>query len=143
MVIFGFLAIVPLIMVFTGERMDEFAVTTMRLMITSFVIGIVGGVLSYAIPFTPRRERRIRKSCGELLQICADPARVPADMSVAIEQYAVAAASYLPPNDPSSVLVQHLVIIRARIARGIDVNTMEQKTDEILDRLNQLGKFEK
>lgn len=77
----GFIVILPGILVLTGERLDPFAMVATVGLLMLLVTGIVGGLLTYLIPLTPPRERRIREYCAELLGVSADPARVPPEMS--------------------------------------------------------------
>ena len=139
LVVVGCMSIVPVIMYFTGEHLDEFAKKALRSLIICFIVGVSGGVLTYAVPLNPRRERRIRRYCGEVLGISADPARVFPETAVAIEEYVAQVASQENHDDSRFVIVQQLISCRSKIAQGIDANAMERQTDEIVDRLNQLG----
>lgn len=140
MAVFGFMAIVPLVMQLTGEHLDDFATSAMRVLVGCFLAGTAGGLLTYAIPLTPGRERRIRRCCGELLGMAVDPARVAADASAAIEEYAALAAPREIPATPRFALLQQLATVRSRIARRMDVDAMEWETDQLLDRLDHPGR---
>jgi hypothetical protein len=74
--IVGFMVIIPGIMYLSGERLDNFAMMATRALLISLIVGAVGGLLTYALLLTPRREREIRQHCGELLGVAVDPARV-------------------------------------------------------------------
>lgn len=139
MTVIGFLAVIPILMRLTGARLDAFAMTAMRVLIACFTIGAVGGLLTYTIPLASKRERRIRRCCGELLGICADPARVTLAASVAIEAQAALAASPGDLDSPRCALLQQLVTVRSRVARSVDLDLMEQETDRLLDQLDQPG----
>jgi hypothetical protein len=52
--LFGFLAIVPGIMYFTGEYLDSFALLVTKGLAISFVVGVLGGLTTYMIPLTTR-----------------------------------------------------------------------------------------
>lgn len=137
--VIGFMSIVPIIMHFTGEHLDAFALIAMRGLIGCFIVGIIGGALTYLIPLTPWRERQIRHYCGEALGICVDPARVSADTAVAIEEYVARVVSQGIPDDSRSACIQQLISSRLNIAQGIDAIAMERQTEEIMDRLNQVA----
>ena len=55
MTVVGFMSIIPLSMYFTGEHLDAFALSALRGLLTSFVVGLVGGVATYLIPRTSVR----------------------------------------------------------------------------------------
>jgi hypothetical protein len=133
----GCISIFPIVMYFTGSHFDNFAANATCLVVGCFVVGTVGGVLTYLVPTTPRRERRIRRSCGQVLGICVDPARVFPDTAVEIEEYTVELES--ESKDERSELIQQLVKCRSRIAQGIDTSKMEHQSDAILDRLDQIS----
>lgn len=77
----GAMVLVPGIMYLTGERLDGLAMIMTRGLLFALIVGVVGGILSYAVPLTPYREKEIRRLCAEQLGISADPARVPSDVS--------------------------------------------------------------
>jgi hypothetical protein len=131
----GFIVIVPGIMYLTGENLDDFAILATRGLLIALIVGIVGGLLTYAIPVTPRREREIRQYCAEVLGVSADPARVQADWGVMIEEF-VNQSSW-PQGDPRIQLLRELVFTRAKIAKAIDPVRMELKTDELLEELRR------
>jgi hypothetical protein len=135
----GALSLVPGIMYLTGERLDELALMATRGLLTSLIVGMVGGALSYAIPLTPRREKAIRRYCGELLGVSADPARVPSDLS----EFLVEFVDNEPqdPGDPREQLIRQLIKARALIAQGTGADRMEAKTDELIDKLRHAEQF--
>lgn len=133
--IVGFIVIVPGIMYLTGERLDPLAIIAMQVLMTSFIVGVVGGLLTYAIPLTPRREREIRQHCAELLNVGADPACVPPELSAAFAEYVT--RTYRKAEDPRTRFLGELVLTRDIIAQGHDATRLEIKTDELLDQLRQ------
>jgi hypothetical protein len=112
---------------------DEFARIMLTVLLGSLVIGVLGGILTYVIPLTPRRERAIRQHCAVLLGVSADPARVPAKLSAALIQYAAEKSE--DDTNPATTLVFELIQTRANIAQGTDKDVMEAKTDELLESL--------
>jgi hypothetical protein len=101
-------------------------------------IGVVCGGLTYLVPLTSRRERRIRLYCGELLGFCADPARIPAELAHAMweDQLKRAAAANMSESSLSrrNELLQ-LLAARCQIASDQQLAEAECTTDEVLKRL--------
>jgi hypothetical protein len=122
----------------TGEQLDGLAQTAMKVQIVCLVVGVVGGLLTYVIPLTPRREREIRSYCAELLLIAVDPAQVPAHNARSIEQYASDPLPDELARQPQGELIRQLVLVRARIGQNRDAVRMEQQTDILLERLRQV-----
>ena len=133
MVLVGALALVPGIMYLTGERLDDLALSATRGLLVSIAVGIVGGILSYAIPLTPRRERDIRRHCAELLGISADPARVPPDLSKAVVEEVQ--RTFPESKTHRMRLIRELIMTRASIAQGTGDVGLEAKTDDLLEQL--------
>lgn len=138
MIVFGFMSTVSIIMTFTGERLDRFAMIMMCGLIACFIFGVIGGAITYIIPLVPSRERLVRKYCGKTFGICVDPACVPADAAVGIEEDATQFTSSNGTGESQSALIQELITCRLKIARGIDADAMEQQTDELVDRVDQV-----
>jgi hypothetical protein len=139
LVIVGFMVIVPGIMHLTGEHLDEFAMIATRALLISFVTGVVGGLLTYALPLTPRREREIRQYCGELLGVAADPARIESEASASLATYVD--EQHQSADNSRVQLIRQLIATRAMIAQAIDSDRMETKTDELLERLRDAERF--
>jgi hypothetical protein len=141
LVLVGFLSIVPGIMHLAGEHLDDFAMIMLRGMLFSLAIGSIGGLLTYALPLTSRREHGTRTYCGSILGICIDPARVPVSTAAMIQDH-LNDLGLTDPVDPDkdarSDDARALVLARAQIALGLDRYELERKTDELLDRLNHL-----
>jgi hypothetical protein len=141
LVVVGFIGsifmIVPLLMGPQGMAVDP--VKTLQGMLCVLGVGIVVGALTYAIPLASRRERLIRRHCGELLGFCADPARTHADLAAQMFQEQLSGASSADMSEAAlsrlNCLLQ-LIKARCRIAGGQHVREMEQTTDELLARLS-------
>lgn len=128
--IIGSIAMVPIIIHFTGERLDQIAWIATYGLLTSLVVGAVGGLLTYAIPLTSRREREIRTFCTVLLGISADPARVPPDIALQLQQRVELCDDL--EDDSRTATIRQLIAVRAKIGQAMDVDQMERKTDELL-----------
>ncbi len=131
--IVGFFVIVPGIMFLRGDRLDEFATIAMRGLLSAFVIGVLGGILTYIVPLMSRRERFIRQFCAELLGASVDPARVSAETSEDIANFVK--QRYGTDIDSRIQCLSTLIDCRANIARSVDRDGMEIKTDQLIERL--------
>ena len=137
LVLIGFMAIFPIIITLTGERLDEIALIAMRWLIVAFGLGVVGGLLTYIVPLTSRREIDIRRQCGELLGIAADPAYVPADIARMLVEYV---QHYHGSQDsPRVQCIGKLIATRAHLAQGGDRVRLEELTDELLEKLHGMA----
>jgi hypothetical protein len=129
---------IPLLMGPHGMAVDP--VKTLYGALGLFALGVAVGALTYVLPLTTRRERRIRMYCGELLGFCADPARVRADLAAEMWQEQVQGATAVDMTEAAMSRLNYLLqLIQARceIAHGQRVEQMEQTTDEVLERLRQ------
>ena len=133
----GFIAIVPIISYFTGERLDSLGRIITAMLISFFIVGIIGGSMTYLLPLTPRREQAIRSYCGELLGISADPARLSAEDARMINAYISQQDSQSIDDLPRDALLRELIGYRTNIAEGIETAIMEERTDHTLNRLNR------
>lgn len=137
----GFLALIPYVRYLTGEQLTVLEKSTFPIILSCFTTACVVGWLSYRVPVTPTRERRIRQYCGEQLGIGVDPARVSAEVAANMEAR-VARNTPSENDDQARVsLIHQLVTARANIAQGIDTRAMEQKTDELLTHLVQWDRY--
>ena len=129
---------VPLLMGEQGMLVDP--KKTLDGMLCGLAIGAVVATLTYVLPLTTRRERRIRRYCGELLGFCADPARVRADLAAEMWQDQLQRSTAAEMSEAALSRLNYLLqLIQARcqIAKGQSVQQMEQTTDELLERLQQ------
>jgi hypothetical protein len=142
--VLGFVSIVPLISYLRGERFDDFAVVFTRLLVTFFLVGLIGGSLTYLIGSRiDERERNIRLFCGEILGICADPARIRTDVAARIERAIGQRIADDASGQSSNVarivkrndLLNELVQIRAQIAIRQPEVSLERRTDELLEHI--------
>lgn len=147
----GFLSIVPGIMYLTGEQLDDFAVIAAQGLVACLIGGIVGGLLSYSVPFqVTARQRAIRRACEEILGICADPALVRHDVALEIEKAITGDAQFVGSgtagDSPSGVekldLCYKLCTTRLKIALGGPQDNLEQRTDELLTDLGRAAPLE-
>ena len=146
--VFGTLAVIGCFSIFPlvsylagGPPLDDVAVMFTYVLIACLVIGMVGGLLTYAVPLTSKRELSIRKRCGELLGVCVDPARVPPEIAIELEKYGQRRASR--SNDeqisPRIDCIRKLIAVRSRVVRKHqEADRWERKTDELLDELDRL-----
>lgn len=75
------------------------------------------------------------------LWICADPARVAADFGLAMAEFASGASRPNDRDDSRGNVLSQLVDVRARIGLGDgDVRALEQETNRLLARLDQLDR---
>lgn len=137
LVLLGFIALlIPGFIYLTGDHIPGLPANLLRWVFALFLAGVLGGLLTYAVPLTTRREKDIRRYCGEVLGIAVDPARVISEASERLAEHVGATA---PSGDPSrAASIRGLIIARANIARGIDRVPMEERTDELLDQLRHL-----
>ena len=114
----------------TGEHFDDLAMLMARSVGLCFAVGIVAGLLTYALPLTTRREREIRRWCGTIFGISLDP-HVRRD-------HAQKLASFLDdvsPEPGGSDPVRELARTRLRIALGEPKVPLEDHTDDLLERI--------
>ncbi len=133
MAIMGFVGTFMVFMMWvTGERLDETATIMAKCVATCFAIGTVAGLCTYVVPFQmTTREREIRRLCGTILGISADPARVRCDFARAIESFLN--GSEIAPG--MLELAHELARTRLRIALGEPQTALEDHTDDILERI--------
>ena len=146
LVLAGCVVIVPLFALLMGERLDEMGMMMVHGLLISLVVGIFLGLASYLpFPIAPR-EATIRRMCGTVLGVCADPALVRADVAegIALEmQPHLVRAKDRPeledsPEQQRLKLLCELVCLRAAMAgRGAADPTresLEQETDKLLEK---------
>ena len=98
----------------------------------------------FAVPLISRREHAIRNYCGRLLGISADPARVSADVAVAIDKHVQRAAIAEADGDQIEQMldcIRELISTRSQFANGHDSEQMEMDTDQLLRRLDHLERL--
>jgi hypothetical protein len=124
-----------------GKPMDDFALTVIRLAEGCLATGVAGGVLTYIVPTTSRRERAIRTYCGEMLGVCIDPGRVVPEVAVAVREMLPQFASPARAGviRPRSEYVQELILTRCDAATAASPDC-EALTDELLDQLRHLDR---
>ncbi len=133
----GCMAFIPIIIYFTGERLDAFAQVVTAGLIVAFLVGVTGGALTYAVPLTSNRERDVRSYCAEWLGIAADPALVTSEISATIERKAMQSNVANSVGTDRKILILQLVVTRSRIARGLECARMEALTDQLLEELRR------
>jgi hypothetical protein len=133
MVVVGFIgAMFTVIPWLTGEQLDERKLTIAKAAGACLAIGIIAGTGTYLFPFQmSRREKIIRRMCGTVLGIAADPARVRTDHAEAIGRFVDDCAAN--PEYPEPVL--ELIRTRVRIALGEPKLALEDLTDDLLERI--------
>jgi hypothetical protein len=124
-----------------GKPMDDHALMINQFAEACLVTGVVGGILTYLIPTTGRRERAIRTYCSEMLGACIDPAQVAPEVTAAIRE------ALPPPDNPDRVSgtrsradhVQELILTRCDAAANAG-RDLEAKTDDLLDQLRHFDR---
>jgi hypothetical protein len=116
----------------TGERLTEEQTMILGCAGACLAIGTLFGLCTYLYPFQmTRREKNIRRLCGTILGISADPARVRLDSAKTIEHRlsSTGAVDKLPK------LVHELARTRVRIALGEPRLPLEDHTDDVLEQI--------
>lgn len=117
-----------------GPPLDETRMLFLKVVTVVGVAAIAIGAVSYYLPLLTAREERIRTHCGALLGMCIDPAQITADQARRLEEE-VETMKGAALDERYLKLTRHLVIARARIAQDRDVDQMEARTDQILERM--------
>ena len=139
--VLGFFGIIFSVIAYFGNQSpDRFALIATRILNTMFVVGVVGGLLTYLLSKASQRERTIRFTCGELLGICIDPAKVHIEMAHRFDGIATQVLGELNSNDPRLPVIQQLISARSLIAQGYEEAPLELQTDELLEQLDQLNR---
>ena len=140
LVVLGFLCFLFVIELHNGKELDVVQWAIFHVMLTMFIVGTMGGVLTYVVPLVPKRERNIRWCCGELLGIGVDPALVEKQDAEWIDEEA--GNSSLSNNVTNQFLsredcLHELISVRVSIAQGLglDAGHLEARTDQLLERL--------
>jgi hypothetical protein len=100
--------------------------------------GIVGGLLTYAIPLASRRDRDIREYCAEILGVSADPACVTREAKVWISAFLEEHTSeeHLMETEYSRTeKILELIQTRMEIPGSDNAQALEDRTDDLLERL--------
>lgn len=139
MTLFGFMITLVALMSLGDKPMDNFARTLTQLAEACLVAGVAGGLLTYLIPTTGRRERAIRRACGELLGVCIDPALITPEAAAALRE----ALPHFGESDREDATQQRSHCVRELVQTRCDVATgtghdCEFRTDELLDQLAHL-----
>jgi hypothetical protein len=104
---------------------------------TIAAIGTVAASCTYILPFQmTRRERNIRRLCGPVLKIAADPARVRRDYVSLMERVLDRSAVVSGLTE----MVHELARTRMRIALGEPRLALENHTDTLLERITTYEK---
>ena len=124
-----------------GRPMDDFATAVMRLAESCLVTGVVGGVLTYLVPTTGRRERAIRRYCGEMLGVAIDPGRLGAEVAVAVRELLPRLDRPHRAGEPRSRAesVRELILTRCDVATDAGLKC-EEVTDDLLDQLREFDR---
>ena len=133
MAVVGFMAtFVVVLMRMLGEQSDEMATIMGYCFGACLVVGVFAGLSTYVIPFQmTNRERDIRRACGTMLGISADPARVRLDYAHSIERF----LNGLTIVESSQELVRELVRTRLRIALGEPQMALQDHTNDLLEKI--------
>ena len=103
--------------------------------------GMVGGLLTYLLPFTTKREQNIRRLCGQLLGIAADPARAPSIISERLAERV--SVEHALSEDPKTQLICELIKVRAEMSQANSTADGEARTDELLAQILQSERYAK
>jgi hypothetical protein len=133
MTIVGFIGAFMIFMTWiTGEQINDRMSTIATGVGACLGLGIVAGACTYFVPFQmTRRERNIRRLCGTILGIAADPARVRGDFARSIERSLDGGLIVAGQTE----ILSELVRTRLRIALGEARLPLEDLTDELLERV--------
>jgi hypothetical protein len=133
MAILGFIGTFMILMMWmTGDPFDEGKSIIATCAGVCLGLGTVAGIGTYLIPFQmTKRERNIRRLCGTVLGIAADPARVRGDFAKSIGRFldGCTVTAEMPE------LVHELARTRLRIALGESRLPLEDQTDDLLERI--------
>ncbi len=144
MLVFGSFSIIFLVMSLNNRQLDNFQYGATCFLLILFCAGALGGILTYCLPYQmTRRESDIRRACGELLGICADPALVRQDVAQAVltSLRDQDTAGNCDPFDARPVRVDRrdslvqLARVRAMMALRQSGESLERRTDELLAQI--------
>lgn len=148
LLIFGFFAVFGLYPWLTGSRLSSGGKIMTTVCCIMFLIGSIGGLLTYWFPGIDPRDKKIRLCCGEILGMCIDPLYLPVRSSSDIENQLkdminAKEIDTSPQTGARNRLLLPLIATRCRLARAINTNdstadALEQKTDELLAQLRPL-----
>ncbi len=150
LLMFGFLGL--MIALVASPKMPQVSNDPLQEYLLSISVVLLGtGVLIglptyYATLVVPKREKRIREICGELLGIAADPAHVDTDTADVLMRFTKEAMAQSNISEPSKLLRNPsqatceqaallLLACRVRIASGVDREKLEQAVDSLLQVL--------
>jgi hypothetical protein len=140
LLLFGFIgSFAGLVISANVKPIDDVALTMIRFAEGCLIIGVVGGILTYLVPTTSRRERAIRVYCGEMLGACIDPRRLIPEAAAVIRES-------LPQFDNAdragmtrSEYVCKLILARCNVAADAR-RECEATTDQLLDQLRHFDR---
>ena len=142
LVVFGSVVIAPIVMHLTGAHLDDFAIVATVVLACIFLIGCIGGAISYLLPpGVSEREESIRLCCGRLLGIEADPAAIRSDVARELVQWCREVAEWATEEvdpSPGDTLVRKLIMARLKIAIDGPSEVHEARTDRLLERLTAI-----
>lgn len=117
----------------SGLRLDDAAMAMRFGCTVAFVIGVVGLGLTFLVPLMTSRERAIRRYCGKVLELSADPARVAQTTALSLMQ----SVPLVESSDPFGACLRRLVLTRVEMAVSGRTPELEQATDDLLDELDR------
>jgi hypothetical protein len=135
----GSLTLVPGYMWLLGSHMDAFAVMLTKVTAACFVIGVIGGLATYAFAWSDsRRQNQIRTSCGVVLGLAVDPARLRPEVALRVLDFAERAEPDEGSENRSFEIVRRLTTVRARIGAGESHHALKLETDDLLERFRTM-----
>jgi len=144
LVLVGCISLIPAIMHLSGERLDHFAIVMTQALVSCLIVGAAFGALSYCLPWQMGgRQKSIRRACGGVLGMDADPAMFRRDVAEEIETFLgdqiagdkLRGAEKLGGADDVSDMRLQLVAVRLQIALGGPRQSLEQRSDELLENI--------
>jgi hypothetical protein len=116
----------------TGEPIDDEKRMIVKCTGACLVIGTAVGLSTYLFPLQmTRREKEIRKYCGTILGISADPAQVRLDFANSMDHH----LRTIAVGGELANLAHDLACTRVRIALGDEPLPLEDHTDDLLTRI--------
>jgi hypothetical protein len=138
LILFGFVGSFGGWLASQKQQPNEVAQTMILVSNYTLGVGCAAGLLTYLIPTTTRRERKIRRYCGELLGYCIDPARTDPESASAIDEWMKESAFEGEENHDEARVACLLDLIETRCRAGSDgsCEQMEARTSELISRLD-------
>lgn len=142
--IVGCMSLVPAVMHFSGERLDQVAIMFTQALVACLIVGTLSGVLSYCLPGqVGSRQKRIRGACGEVLGIYADPAMFRRDIAKAMETFIRSGVAHdklradARSGGADKTLEARLELVLTRLHIALDARDqgLEQRSDELIESI--------